>query len=281
MSDFTLFNEAINLLKLNDVSKDVYKNDEEEHQDCKHTNIITEKGVNICIDCGEEISQKLTFDREWRYYPNNNNKGISESNQKKDEDRNIFKDLESLGFSEPIKIKANNIYIQVTNQIANRDNNQKTRGKILRGNSRKGIIFACTYHAFKLANMPQSHESLLEIFNLQRKDGLKGLKYVNLHAPKDSKIRTTYVTPIALLNDIMSKFSANEEQKKEVIELYEKIRNKSSPLNRSRPQSVASGLVYYWICLNKKDISLKDFAKRVSLSELTISKISKIISEII
>jgi transcription initiation factor TFIIIB Brf1 subunit/transcription initiation factor TFIIB len=280
MSDFNLFNEAINLQKL------VYNQEINQelnlgfNQDCKHSNIITEKGVNICIDCGEEISQKLTFDKEWRYFPNSDSKTISESNLKKDDDRNILKDLENLGFSESIKIEANNIYVSVTSQN-NKNLNQKTRGKILRGNSRKGIIFACTYQAFKLANMPQSHESLLEIFNLQRKDGLRGLKYVNLHAPKDSKIRTTYVTPIALLNDIMSKFSANEEQKKEVIALYEKIRNKSSPLNRSRPQSVASGLVYYWICLKKKDISLRDFAKKVSLSELTISKISKIIAEII
>lgn len=280
MTDFTLFNEAIKLQKLSLLeSNPIEELDDAEHQECKHNNVITEKGVNVCIDCGEEISQKLNFDREWRYYPSGDTKGISDNNLKKDDDRNIFKDLENLGFSENIKIKANNIYIQVTSQ--NQRQSPKQRGKILRGNSRRGIIFACTYHAFKMANMPQSHEVLLEIFNLQRKDGLKGLKYVNLHAPKDSKIRTTYVTPIALLNDIMSKFSANEEQKREVIELYEKIRNKSSPLNRSRPQSVASGLVYYWICLKKKDISLREFAKKVSLSELTISKISKIISEII
>ena len=45
--------------------------------------------------------------------------------------------------------------------------------------------------------------------------------------------------------------------------------------------SVASGIVYYWIIIKNKDISLKDFAKKVSLSELTINKISKKIVEIV
>lgn len=79
----------------------------------------------------------------------------------------------------------------------------------------------------------------------------------------------------------MKKFSATEEKHREIAELYEKIRNKSSRLNSSRAQSVASGLVYYWICLKKKDITLKDFAKKVALSELTISKIAKVISELL
>ncbi len=40
-------------------------------------------------------------------------------------------------------------------------------------------------------------------------------------------------------------------------------------------------VVYYWVCLNKKDISLKEFTKKVALSELTISKMAKLIAEIL
>jgi len=79
----------------------------------------------------------------------------------------------------------------------------------------------------------------------------------------------------------MQKFSATPEQKQEVIELYEKIKNKSSRLNRSRPQSVASGLVFYWIGKRGKEISLKDFSQKVVLSELTVNKISKEIAGVI
>ena len=79
----------------------------------------------------------------------------------------------------------------------------------------------------------------------------------------------------------MDKFEASKEQKNEVINLYNKIKNKSSKINRSRPQSISSALIYYWISYKNINISLKDFSKRVELSELTIVKIAKEISEIL
>jgi translation initiation factor 2B subunit (eIF-2B alpha/beta/delta family) len=79
----------------------------------------------------------------------------------------------------------------------------------------------------------------------------------------------------------MDKFKATSVQKKEVTELYNKIKNKSSKINISRPQSISSGLIYFWISLKNIEISLKDFAKKVDLSELTISKIAKEISDIL
>lgn len=269
MTDFTLFNQLIQEYNTN-----IINNNETTSTsiNCIHSNIVTEKGVNVCIDCGEEIYQKISHDKEWRYYGQSDNKHSSDPNRvqaRKIEERSIFKDVENLGFSDTIISKANKIYSQVT------------QGKIFRGNSRKAIVFACVFHAFKISGKPQSHEKLIQIFNLNRKIGLKGLKYVNLYAPKESKLRTTYITPINLIDEIMQKFSATQEQKQEVIELYEKIKNKSSRLNRSRPQSVASGLVFYWITTKDKKISLKDFAQKVVLSELTINKISKEIFEVI
>jgi transcription initiation factor TFIIIB Brf1 subunit/transcription initiation factor TFIIB len=79
----------------------------------------------------------------------------------------------------------------------------------------------------------------------------------------------------------MDKFRATSLQKQEVIDIYYKIKNKSSKLNRSRPQSVSSSLVYYWICKKNINISLKDFAKKVELSELTIQKNTKEVAEVL
>jgi translation initiation factor 2B subunit (eIF-2B alpha/beta/delta family) len=79
----------------------------------------------------------------------------------------------------------------------------------------------------------------------------------------------------------MNKFSATENQKLEVVSLYEQIKNKSSKINRSRPQSIAAGLTYFWICNKNKQVSMKEFTDKVNLSELTISRISKEISSIL
>jgi len=267
-SEFDLFDQVLEKYKNIKISDNVLC----ENISCSHENIINEKGMSVCVDCGEEIQYKSTHDKEWRYYGQGDTKHISDPNRvqmRKCEERNIFKDVENLGFSDKIVAKANKIYAQVT------------KGKIFRGNSRRAIVFAAVFHAYKLGGHPQSHERLIKIFNLNRKTGLRGLKYVNLYAPKDSKIRTTYISPVNLVEEILEQFSATKEQKQEVIELYEKIRNKSSRLNRSRPQSVSSGLVFYWTCLKGKNISLKDFAKKVQLSELTISKIAKEIEEVL
>jgi len=270
-SEFLLFDQILKEYKKTNVSDS--ETDEGSDSDCcTHENIINEKGMSVCVDCGEEMQYKNTHDKEWRYYGQGDTKNSSDPTRvqmRKCEERNIFRDVENLGFSDKVVARANKIYAQVT------------KGKIFRGNSRRAIVFASIFHSFKLGGHPQSHERLIRIFNLNRKTGLRGLKYVNLYAPKDSKIRTTYISPVNLVEEILEQFSATKEQKQEVIDLYEKIKNKSSRLNRSRPQSVSSGLVFYWTCIKGKNISLKEFAKKVQLSELTISKIAKEISEVL
>lgn len=275
MSDFSLFEEALgeyDTMKKNEVSDLEGVDDDNKISNCKHSNIIDENGIVCCGDCGIEMEKSVFQEKEWRYYGQADNKRMSDPNRvhlRKLEERNIYKDVESMGFSDKIVSLANQIYIQVT------------KGKIFRGNSRKAIIFASIYHSFKVQDKPQPHENLIKIFKLDRKNALKGLKHVNLNIPRDSIIHTTYITPINLVEDIMDKFNATPEHKKEVRELYEKIANKSSKINRSRPQSIAAGLVFFWICYKGLDISIKDFASKTDLSELTINKISREISEIL
>lgn len=289
MSDFELFNQALNeyektatttniATKAESDSESIGSPDYQSTEDvdekayCLHANTANEKGIDVCTDCGEEITKQIQHTKEWRYYGQSDTRHSSDPNRvqiRKSEERNIYKDVENMGFSDKIIAEANKIYFQVT------------QGQIFRGNSRKSIVFACIFHAYKLSGKPQSHEKLIHVFNLNRKTGLKGLKHVNLYAPKNSSIRTTYITPINLVEEIMEKFSATKEQKEEVVKLYHQIKNKSSRLNRSRPQSVASGLVYFWICSKQKEITLKQFTKKVSLSELTVNKIAKEISDVL
>lgn len=166
MSDFILFNQALEEYKKTKVTEEEVKSEEEEGAHCFHNNIISEKGVNVCVDCGEEVQNNITHDKEWRYYGQSDTKHSSDPNRvqmRKIEERSIFKDVENLGFSESIISKANKIYAQVT------------QGKIFRGNSRKAIVFACVFHAYKMSGKPQSHERLIQIFNLTERQVLKVL----------------------------------------------------------------------------------------------------------
>ena len=261
MSDFALFEQALAQFE----STQIFDDDEEYDEDniCDHTDLVNENGVTNCLDCGEQIHKNITHEKEWRFYGSSDNKRTSDPNRvqmRKSEDKNINKDVENMGFSETIVSRANDIYIQVTN------------GQIFRGESRKAVVFACIYHSYKMAGNCQTPKNLMETFGLNKKNSLKGLKIVNVNAPKDSPIHSSALTAVHHIYEIMDKFSATQAQKLEVVEIYCKTKNKSSKLNRSRPQSLASSIIYYYICLKKMDITLKKFAQKVDLSELTINK---------
>jgi len=157
-----------------------------------------------------------------------------------------------------------------------------TKGKIFRGNSRKAIIFGCVFHSIKLNGKSYTCDSLREIFKLDRKNILRGLKHVSLNAPKTSHIRIKQNFS-DLIEECASKFDLSDEDKKEILTIYDKVKNKSPVINRSRPQSVTSSLIYYFLCKKKgsNNVNIKDFIKKVKLSELTITKITKEISRII
>jgi transcription initiation factor TFIIIB Brf1 subunit/transcription initiation factor TFIIB len=249
---------------------------------CCHENVTTENNVTLCIDCGEEIEKTISQEKEWRYYTGTDSRHTSDPNRcqaRRNEEKNIYKDVEKLGFEPIIVDKANSIYMQVTK--IKKPPGEPEEYKIYRGKSRKSIICACIFNAYKLSDNPQTCDSLIEVFKLDRKSGLAGLKHVNMNTPKKSPVRTTYITPVHLVEEIMDKFSAKKEQKEEVVELYMKIKNKSSRLNRSRPQSVASGMVYYWIKLRNINITLDEFTSKVNLSKLTITKVASEISSVL
>lgn len=239
---------------------------------CRHTEMIQEGMSKVCSECGQVSEKEITYDKEWRYYGLMDTKHNSDPNRcnvRKSEEKTIYKDVEKLGISDKIISCANQLYEQVT------------KGRIYRGNTRKGIIFACVFHAYKMNSNPQSCETLIDIFMIDRKIGLRGLKYVNLNAPKESNFRNYQITTEHLIQETMNKFNATESHVSEALWIYSIVKDRSSLLNRSRPQSVACGLVRYYIQKKNSDISMDYFRSKINLSELTISRIVKEIKTIL
>jgi transcription initiation factor TFIIIB Brf1 subunit/transcription initiation factor TFIIB len=280
MNEFDLFNEAFNellstnnFISINEKSQNDMKHDKIAIKKCLHSNIESDSGVTICLDCGEEVNRTISTDKEWRFYGEGGN-DPNRCHLRKTDERSIYKDVEGMNFPENIVSLANEIYTEVTKCNEN-------EYKIYRGKSRKAIVFACIFNSYKILNQPIGWESLSKSFGLGRRECLNGLKTISLNSSKKSPVRTAYITPIHLIEEIMDKFSATKLHKEEVFELYKRIENKSYKLNRSRPQSIASSIVYYWIKKTGKNISIKEFTEKVKLSEITIDKISKEIEEIL
>lgn len=250
MQNFELFDQFKNIDTMNNAAPK-----------CTHPDLVVEdKRIFICMACGEEVRKEVGHNKEWRVY---NRHGFRKDNParvqaRKQEDKNILNDVSNMGLSESIINKANELY------------SEATKGKIFRGKSRKAIVFACVFNSYKIMGNPQSYKKLKHIFKIDKKSCLKGLKHVSLNCELEND---HYITPEVLIKEIMEKLLATPEQIEEVEQLHALIKNKSSKLNRSRPQSIASALVFYWIKKNNKGISIKQFSKEAELSELTINKI--------
>lgn len=266
MSDFNIFENI-----LNSYDEKTGSGKTNDTCGCLHETTVLENGIVTCTHCGEEIDKPLSYTKDWRYYNSAETRRSDPTrvHARKIEEKNIARDVASMNFSESVVSVANDLYLQCT------------KGQIYRGGSRKAVIFACVFHAYKLLGNHQTPDSLITTFGITRKAGLKGMKILNVNIPKDSAIHETTITPNHIISDIMDKFLTTPSQKNEVYDIYAKINNRSSKLNRARPQSVAAAVIYYWVCSREINIPIKEFASITNLSELTIMKNMKEVEDVL
>jgi len=252
------------------------KEKKEKKEKCTHSSIINEAGIDICVDCGENVSTE-TFDVEWKYYADSSKSADpSRCQYRKVPDKGIKKELEKIGFSREVIDKADYFYQKVT------------QGDIKRSNLRKGIEFACVFYAYKALGKPIVAEKLDDMFKvsgtkLGRRKMSKGITYFKTRIPKEElmQIEDEYITAEHFIPDILEKFNVKEEHVNYVLNLYKVLSSKSTLLNTSNPQSVSSSLVYYFLEKLNIDITPSKFGKLVGLSEITINRITNEIKEIL
>jgi len=263
-----IFDEDMEMLM-----KNLKKEKKSKNVKCSHASIINEGGIDICVDCGETI-QLDSFDTEWRYYgdaDSNKSYDPSRCQYRKVQDKGIKKDLEKLGFSREVIDKSDYYYQKVT------------QGDIKRSNLRKGIMFACVLYSHKYIKKHITSEELDKVFEIGRKNMSKGLTYFKTRITKEelNELDFEYITAEHYIPSILDKFNVKDEHVKYVLKLYKHLSDKSTLINTSNPQSVSSGLVYYFLKKLNLDITPLQFGKIVSLSEITISRISNEIEEIL
>jgi transcription initiation factor TFIIIB Brf1 subunit/transcription initiation factor TFIIB len=223
---------------------------------CLHEQLIYENGVDICVNCGREMGDKVSFSKSF-------NIGTTKKEQRYErvkKQKNIYNDVANIDLSDHIKDMANEIYVRAC------------KDHVHRGAYRRAIIFASVFTAYKLDNNPQSCDSLLTYFKIKRRDALKGLKFISEHV---GSMPLSYITPQDIIKEYMNRFQASRLQIDKVLEMYSIIEGRSSILNRSRPQSVAAGMIYYYSHETGSKLQMKNFLSKISISELTVHKICK------
>lgn len=251
-------------------------------ENCDHTNIIDENNRCVCMECGQEINvDTISFDKEWKNRSNDSRKS-QRCTARKQESKDILKDIENLDIPNDIKMKSNDIFLTISN------------GKIFRGDKRKGIIYTCVFNAFDYfpeLNHLKNVTYLQEYFKLPRNIISRASSQYNILAHANgltNEKQKIYVTPKNYIPSLVENIGGGDKEINDVMKLFEMINNnKSRTLSISRPESVAAGLVFYYYINKKQSTDINKFVKdsNAGLSPLTIKKnmeeIDRILSNIV
>ena len=253
---------------LQQMEEEEKKENEEEienENNCNHKKTENINGFLTCLDCGAELKKKNIH--SIAFSKNGDIRVSQRVNYKKN---SVYTETIDMNINDVIKDTANEIYINCS------------RGKILRGKKRRGIIAGCFYHAFKINKQNIPNEELINLFNVDNKEILKGLKYITKNISKEINLHADTIDDIEKeIINTMKKFNSNKRQNEEVIEIYKKTKNKSSILNRSRPNSLIAGIIYYWICRHDLQINMNEISNKLNISTSTIRKICREISTVL
>ena len=188
--------------------------------------------------------------------------------------KNLYKDVEDIDINSNILHYANTIFYNCT------------ENKIYRGKSRKAIILGCLYYSYKIMNSEDRFNELLNIFYITKKEALKGVKYVHGNSSNSSEIRNNHISCLGIIKDIvMRKFNGNQIKLDSILEIYISVSKTDTKyyhlIESSKPYSLASGIIYYWIITNNINININKFSEIIKLSPMTIRSKYKLIENII
>lgn len=235
---------------------------------CSHENKIERDNVIVCQDCGIE-ERTYDFEPEWRYYGHSDNRCSSDPSRchRSRPNKNLDKLFGSLKINIPEAVRAQTEkkYKIVVGE------------KTVRGKGRRSIIAACLFHVYREFGDFRTHDEIRDIFCLTKKNLSSGLTEYKKKFPED---RSVVIKPENLIRHLMARAGVHISHYRKVVHLARYLENSSRTLNRSSPQSVASAILYLYICITPNlresiGMSKSEYATKVKLSDITVTKLVK------
>jgi transcription initiation factor TFIIIB Brf1 subunit/transcription initiation factor TFIIB len=159
----------------------------------------------------------------------------SECNYSAKNTRSILNELSNYNIPDDIKSRANIIYNSMVSNIK-------------RANKRKYLLFYCVYSAYKELNITVNPVELGKKFNLSPGDVQKTHSMF-------SPLQTNYkpVNRIINASDYISDFCKKlnmDSYESDIIMFTNNILNKNPSLTQEQPQTVAAGVLKYYMMIN-------------------------------
>lgn len=239
---------------------------------CDHSQTIENNdGIIICIACGTEI-EEFDYSAEWRNYGENDNRSSgdpSRCHRARNVDRNLETFFRDISFEVPDSVRKG---------VERRYNKIVTSTR--RGKNRKAVIAVCLFHTYQDFGEYRTIDYICKKFGLSKGDISAGAKQYYLVFPED--LNTT-VKPKNLLKWIFHLIKLDTKHLPRVTFIANYLEDSSVLLKRSTPQSVASAIVYFYLCMYpeyKKGWKKTNYSNTVFLSDITISKLLKEIADV-
>ncbi len=178
--------------------------------------------------------------------------------------KSIRPEIVELGFPENIMEKADEIYHSI---------DAGTR----RGKRRKCLLFYCIYQSHKNLGIPVDPRSIIVSFGLRTGDmteALSGFSELNTGFVPSN----LYISPIDLLPTYARKMELREDSIQALVEFGADVLKNNPSLLDKFPQTVASGLLKYYLSIQGINLDMKAFAEIIGLSEATINTTCKLIT---
>ena len=225
--------------------------------ECTHTKVTVDKGEVSCSDCGTILSN-VTF--EDKQYGN-----AAQNHYRANHIKGIHNDVVNLNIPIEIENFANDMYLNIVRNVTQK------------GDNRKGIICSCLKYAYMYHKVPMTMHKLTELMRVKQRHIYKGTRMVSEMYPE---LTSSTLTAYDLIPEYAGLFSLNNTDIEKIQRLSNTVIPKSTVLKRSKPQSVAAGLIYFYITLNKMGFTKAYCSKTIGVSEITLQKIAKTIVDI-
>lgn len=232
-------------------------------QECLHRECTNIDGINVCDECGIQLEEHFVNNERFTI----ESKSLSRCHPRKDMERSLYKDLQDRKFPQNIIEKADEYYKKIID------------GEIYRANKRLAIVFFCTFQAYMDIGEPQSAPELAKKFNINKKTISLGFTIGTEHFRNN--VHKRYISPLDLVPRILSQAGITDYlvYYKDIEKIYNYVESVSVDIKTSIPQSVAAGLVYFYLKLKDNPITKTEFSKIVNLTEITFVKIANCIAE--
>lgn len=175
----------------------------------------------------------------------------------------ILRELRDKPFPEVVKISATSKFQDFYSD------------KTHRGQKRLSLILGCVYDSFREFNEIKDIYDLAKQLGLSEKlvgSAIKNFRISQSTKNSLSNTTTRYLGPLDIVPGILEKmgYLGNCPDLKLV---YERIQGKSDILHRSKPQSVAHALVYYYLTTSGQSVDIEKFCQGNGPCVMTVKKI--------